>query len=99
MSKKNNENAILNVAAYCRVSTDSEEQLDSYKAQMEYYTDAIAKKIDDVIKKYMISPYPIIISVPSKSGSNGYGMEGLKKAMDKALGVDILFNNKEEEGK
>ena len=43
VSKQNNENAILNVAAYCRVSTDSEEQLDSYKAQMEYYTDAIAK--------------------------------------------------------
>ena len=43
LSKQNNENAILNVAAYCRVSTDSEEQLDSYKAQMEYYTDAIAK--------------------------------------------------------
>ena len=43
LQKQNDENAILNVAAYCRVSTDSEEQLDSYKAQMAYYTDAIAK--------------------------------------------------------
>ena len=31
----------LRVAAYCRVSTDSEEQLTSYEAQQTYYTDKI----------------------------------------------------------
>ena len=31
----------LRVAAYCRVSTDEEEQLSSYEAQCEYYTDKI----------------------------------------------------------
>ena len=62
-----------------------------------FITDIIAKQIDETIKKYLTSPYPIILSVPSKDGSNGYGMDGLKKAMEKALGVDILFN-KEEDG-
>ena len=28
----------LRVAAYCRVSTDSEDQLNSYKSQVSYYT-------------------------------------------------------------
>ena len=28
----------LRVAPYCRVSTDSDEQLSSYEAQIEYYT-------------------------------------------------------------
>lgn len=32
----------LRVAAYCRVSTDSEEQLNSYNAQITYYTEKIA---------------------------------------------------------
>ena len=32
----------LRVAPYCRVSTNSEEQLDSYQAQIEYYTEKIA---------------------------------------------------------
>ena len=41
--KHNNENALLRVAAYCRVSTDSEDQLESYKAQVANYTDVIAK--------------------------------------------------------
>lgn len=31
----------LRVAAYCRVSTDSEDQLNSYKSQVQYYTDLI----------------------------------------------------------
>ncbi|MEL1135294.1 recombinase family protein [Desulfitobacterium sp. THU1] len=31
----------LRVAPYCRVSTSSEEQLDSYQAQIEYYTEKI----------------------------------------------------------
>ena len=43
LSKQNKQNAILRVAAYCRVSTDSEDQLESYKAQVAHYTDAISK--------------------------------------------------------
>jgi DNA invertase Pin-like site-specific DNA recombinase len=34
------------VAAYCRVSTDSEEQLNSYAAQMNYYTQKIEENPD-----------------------------------------------------
>ena len=34
----------MRVAAYCRVSTDSEDQLNSYKSQVEYYTDLIKGK-------------------------------------------------------
>ena len=35
--------AVLNVAAYCRVSTDDEDQINSYNTQKEYYTDYIKK--------------------------------------------------------
>lgn len=34
----------LRVAAYCRVSTDTEDQLNSYKSQVEYYTELIKSK-------------------------------------------------------
>lgn len=34
------------VAAYCRVSTDTEEQLSSYEAQVSYYEDYIKKRPD-----------------------------------------------------
>ena len=36
----------IKVAAYCRVSTDSEDQMNSYRAQMEYYTKHISENPD-----------------------------------------------------
>lgn len=36
----------LKVAAYCRVSTDSDEQATSYEAQVEHYTEFIKKNAD-----------------------------------------------------
>lgn len=35
--------SLLRVAAYCRVSTDSDDQLNSYNSQVSYYTDLIKK--------------------------------------------------------
>lgn len=63
-----------------------------------FVTDDVAAEIDETIKKYVSSSYPIILSVPSGKGSNGYGTAVLKNAMEKALGVDILFNVKDKEG-
>ena len=37
------EAVVLQVAAYCRVSTDSEDQLNSFAAQQSYYNDYIRK--------------------------------------------------------
>ena len=41
LAARNNPNRPLNVAAYCRVSTDDEDQLNSYNAQMSYYREKI----------------------------------------------------------
>ena len=43
LSKKNDANRILKVAAYCRVSTDDEDQLNSFYTQMAYYTEYIKR--------------------------------------------------------
>lgn len=40
---------ILRVAPYARVSTDSEEQLNSYKSQVAYYTELVNKRSDWVL--------------------------------------------------
>ena len=37
---------LIRVAAYCRVSTDSDEQATSYKAQVKHYTEYIQKNPD-----------------------------------------------------
>ncbi len=47
----------------------------------------------EFLKRFDEEAYPVVLSIPSKSGSTGYGAEVLKSAMERALGVDILFNN------
>lgn len=42
--KQRNQMEQIRVAAYCRVSTDSEDQLSSYRSQMQYYNDLIKSK-------------------------------------------------------
>ena len=36
----------LRVAAYCRVSTDSDEQAGSYEAQVQHYTEYIERNME-----------------------------------------------------
>ena len=53
------------VAAYCRVSTDSEEQLTSYTNQKKVYTEMIAAKPEWDSTQMRASPGHVQISVPS----------------------------------
>ena len=43
-SESTNKYKQLRVAAYCRVSTEQEEQQNSYNVQIAYYTDLINRK-------------------------------------------------------
>ena len=60
--------------------------------QIIFLTEELARPLSEFLKRFDEEPYPVILSIPSASGSSGYGMEILKSAMERALGVDILFN-------
>lgn len=59
--------------------------------QIIFLTEDLARGLTDFLKRFDEEPYPVVLSIPSGE-SNGYGMEILKNAMERALGVDILFN-------
>lgn len=44
----------LRVAAYCRVSTDDEDQIKSYNSMVKYYTDLIKIIISGYLQEYML---------------------------------------------
>ena len=58
-----------------------------------FLTEELARPLSAFLKRFDEEPYPVVLSVPSGKGSTGYGEEVLKSAMERALGVDILFNN------
>jgi V/A-type H+-transporting ATPase subunit F len=57
-----------------------------------FITEELHKSLGDFLKRFDEQAYPVILSIPSRKGSSGYGDEMLKNAMERALGVDILFN-------
>ncbi|MDE6274800.1 MAG: V-type ATP synthase subunit F [Clostridiales bacterium] len=61
--------------------------------QIIFLTEELSRPLSEFLKRFDEEPYPVILSIPSKSGSTGYGTELLKSAMERALGVDILFHN------
>ena len=58
-----------------------------------FLTEELARPLTEFLKRFDEEAYPVVLSIQSKSGSTGYGAEVLKSAMERALGVDILFNN------
>lgn len=58
----------LRVAAYCRVSTNSEEQLNSYQAQLEYY-----------VTKIKSHPDWILVGIYADQGISGTALKGRKE--------------------
>lgn len=59
-----------------------------------FITEDIAEEIPEILNRYKTRPYPAVIPIPSAAGSSGFGMKGLSKDVEKALGTDILFNDK-----
>ncbi len=57
-----------------------------------FITEPLAQAIPEVIAKAKAKAYPAIVPIPTADGSNGYGMQGIKKDVEKAIGTDILFN-------
>lgn len=60
--------------------------------QIIFITEDLARNMTEFLKRFDEEPYPVVVSIPASGGSTGYGIEVLKNAMERALGVDILFN-------
>lgn len=57
-----------------------------------FVTEELAKDLGTFLKRFDEEPYPVVLAVPSDKGTTGYGDNFLREAMERALGVDILFN-------
>lgn len=55
-----------------------------------FITEQLSEKLEDFLKRFDESVYPAILTLPSEEGG-GYAMERIRRASERALGVDILF--------
>lgn len=56
-----------------------------------FITEGYAVSLGDIIGKFKNSPLPAIVTIPSADGSGkGFGMDNLKRSVERAVGADIL---------
>lgn len=55
-----------------------------------YLTETLAVDMEADIARYKDELTPAIILIPGKEGSRGIGMSNIKKAVERAVGADIL---------
>ena len=58
-----------------------------------FVTEKLYPACEETIKEFESEAYPCIIPIPDNSGTEGIGMAALKQNVEKAVGVDILFNS------
>ncbi|ADL08761.1 V-type ATP synthase subunit F [Thermosediminibacter oceani] len=61
-----------------------------------FITEQLAEKVRERIDLYRDKMLPIITLIPSNRGTLGIGISDVRKSVEKAIGVDIIF---EREGR
>lgn len=58
-----------------------------------YITEKYYKELGNEIAKYEDLRIPAIVPIPGSDGSYGVGLSSVKRAVEKAVGADILFGD------
>ena len=56
-----------------------------------YMTEALGSQLQKELDRYREEELPAIILIPSKEGASGNGLMNVRKAVERAVGADILF--------
>ena len=56
-----------------------------------YVTEQLYQDMTEEASEFIDRKLPAIIPVPSKDGTLGIGVQGVKKSVERAVGADILF--------
>lgn len=59
-----------------------------------FVAENLAEQIPDVLAKAKLKPFPAVTPIPTTANGSGFGMQGIKQDVEKAIGVDVIFNKK-----
>jgi V/A-type H+-transporting ATPase subunit F len=60
------------------------------KCAVIYLTEPLPKDMEDVLARYKDAILPAIILIPGREGSLGIGKDNIQRAVERAVGADIL---------
>lgn len=67
------------------------ELVESGEYAVIYLCEDYAKDMEEELARYKDLPLPAISLIPGSRGGTGYGLASIKRAVERAVGADILF--------
>ncbi len=61
-----------------------------------FIAESLAEQIPDTLQKAKAQTYPAVVPIPTGRRPSGFGMQGIKSDVEKAIGVDIIFNKEDK---
>lgn len=61
-----------------------------------FVAECLAEQIPETLAKAKTQAYPAVVPIPTTATPTGFGLQGIKSDVEKAIGVDILFNKQED---
>ena len=58
-----------------------------------FLTEELAKELGAFLERFDEEPYPVVLTVPSREDGTGYGAEEIRRASERALGIDLFRND------
>ena len=59
--------------------------------------EGLAEQIPEVLAKAKLQTYPAVVPIPTTATPSGFGLLGIKSDVEKAIGVDIIFNKEDKQ--
>ena len=61
-----------------------------------FIAEDLAEQIPETLQKAKLQTYPAVVPIPTTNEPTGFGLSGIKSDVEKAIGVDIIFNKEEK---
>jgi len=55
-----------------------------------FLSERFAEQMEEPLKRYRASAYPLILPVPDRAGPTGYSMRRITENMEKAIGTNLF---------
>ena len=62
-----------------------------------FVAESLAELIPDTLAKAKLQTYPAVVPIPTTATPSGFGLQGIKSDVEKAIGVDIIFNKDDKQ--
>lgn len=61
-----------------------------------FIAESLAEQIPETLAKAKLQTYPAVVPIPTGKQPSGFGMQGVRSDVEKAIGVDIIFNKEDK---